>query len=53
MTHQDLNTMATVSATERTEQQARDLLEGAGFRIVRVWRPDDMESECIIEALAK
>ena len=53
MTHQDLNMMATFSAMERTEQQTRDLLEGAGLRIVRIWRPDDMESECIIEAVTK
>ena len=53
MTHQDLNMMATSSAMERTEQQTRDLLEGAGFRIVHIWRPDDVESECIIQAVAK
>ena len=53
MTHQDFNMMATVSAMERTEEQTRDLLEGAGLRIVHNWRPDDMESECIIEAIAK
>ena len=53
MTHQDFNMMATVSAMERTEEQTRDLLEGAGLRIVHIWRPDDMESECIIEAVAK
>lgn len=53
MTHQDLNMMATFSAMERTEQQTRELLEGAGLGIVQIWRPDDMESECIIEAVAK
>lgn len=53
MTHQDLNMMATVSAMERTEEQTRDLLEGAGLYIVRIWQPDDVESECIIEAGAK
>ena len=53
MTHQDLNMMATFSAMERTEQQTRELLEGAGLRILHIWRPDDIESECIIEAVAK
>lgn len=53
MTHQDLNMMATASAMERTEEQTRQLLEGAGLRVVRTWRPDDVESECIIEAVAK
>lgn len=53
MTHQDLNMMATFSAMERTEEQTREMLERAGLRIVRIWRPDDAESECIIEAVAK
>ena len=53
MTHQDLNMMATLNAMERTEEQTRDMLEGAGLRIARIWRPDDVESECIIEAVAK
>lgn len=52
MTHQDLNMMATFSAMERTEEQTRELLEGAGLRIAHIWRPDDVESECIIEAVA-
>ena len=53
MTHQDLNMMATFGAMERTEEQTRELLEGAGLRIARIWRPDDVESECVIEAVAK
>ena len=53
MTHQDLNMMATVGAMERTEGQTREVLEGAGLRILHIWRPDDVESECIIEAVAK
>lgn len=53
MTHQDFNMMATSSSMERTEQQTRELLERAGLRIVKIWRPDDVESECIIEAAAK
>lgn len=53
MTHQDFNMMATFSAMERTEEQTRELLDGAGLRIVHIWRPDDLESECIIEAVAK
>ena len=53
MIHQDFNMMATSSTMERTEQQTRELLNGAGLRIVKIWRPDDVESECIIEAVAK
>lgn len=53
MTHSDLNMMATGSSMERTEKQTRDLLEGAGLCVVRVWRPQDLESECIVEAVAK
>lgn len=53
MVHQDFNMMATSSTMERTEQQTRELLDGAGLRIVKIWRPDDVESECIIEAVAK
>ena len=53
MTHQDLNMMATVSAMERTEEQTRDLLGGVGLCVVHIWRPDDLESECIIEAVFK
>ena len=53
MTHQDLNMMATFSAMERTEEQTQKLLEKAGLRIAHIWRPDDRESECIIEAVAQ
>ena len=52
MTHQDLNMMAMLSAMERTEQQMRELLQGAGLQIRHIWRADDVESECIIEAVA-
>ena len=45
--------MANFSAMERTEKETRELLDGAGLRIQHIWRPDDMESECIIEAVAK
>ena len=53
MTHQDLNMMATFSAMERTEEQTQKLLDKAGLRIAHIWRPDDKESECIIEAVAQ
>ncbi|CAD6578694.1 MAG: hypothetical protein ASARMPRED_008804 [Alectoria sarmentosa] len=43
MIHQDFNMMATSSTMERTEQQTRELLNGAGLRIVKIWRPDDVE----------
>ena len=53
MTHQYFNMMATFSTMERTEEQKQELLEGAGLRILHIWRPNDMKSECIIEAVAK
>ena len=53
MMHQDFNMMASFNAMERTEEQTRELLDEAGLRIVHIWRPDDLESECIIEAVAK
>ena len=52
MTHMDLNMMASLSAMERTEPQMHALLEGASLKIARIWKPDDAESECIIEAVA-
>ena len=51
MTHQDLNMMAHVNAMERTEPQMHALLEGAGLKIAHIWKPADIESECLIEAL--
>jgi len=35
----DLTMMACFSALDRTEQQFADLLDSAGFRLVKVWRP--------------
>lgn len=45
--------MATLGAMDRTEQQIRELLEGVGFRILHIWRPKDVESECMIKVIAK
>ncbi|MCJ1378681.1 hypothetical protein MMC17_001780 [Xylographa soralifera] len=53
MTAQDLNMMAVLSAIERTEKQWYELLEGSGLRIVKIWRPNDDVSECLIEAVVK
>ncbi|MCJ1405545.1 hypothetical protein MMC11_008773 [Xylographa trunciseda] len=53
MTAQDLNMMAALSAIERTEKQWCDLLESSGLSIVKIWRPDDDVSECLIEAVVK
>ena len=52
MTHMDLNMMATLSAMQRTEPQMHALLEGAGLKIVHIWKPADVENECTIEAVA-
>lgn len=52
MTRQDLNLMATNSGMERTEPQMHALLEGADLKIAHIWKPADVESECIIEAVA-
>jgi len=35
----DFNMMACFSSLDRTEQQFTDLLESAGFALVKVWRP--------------
>ncbi|KAF6239236.1 hypothetical protein HO173_002497 [Letharia columbiana] len=50
MTHQDPNMMAKFSPLERTEEERRHLPDGAGLRVLRVWRPDDGESGCVAEA---
>ena len=44
--------MATMSAIERTEEQMRGLLQGAGRQLRHIWRADNVESECIIEVVA-
>ncbi|KAL9120610.1 MAG: hypothetical protein Q9187_002836 [Circinaria calcarea] len=53
MTFQDLNMMALLAATERTETQWEELLDKAGFRIVQIWQPNDDVSESLIEAVVK
>ena len=41
--------MAGLSASERTEQQWHELLETAGFKIVKIWTYDP-GTESLIEA---
>jgi len=53
MTAQDLNMMSVLGAIERTEQQWCELLERSGLRVVKIWRPNDDVSECLIEAAVK
>ena len=45
----DLNMMASVSASERTEPQWRESLELAGFHIVKIWSSES-GTESLIEA---
>ena len=45
----DMVMMAGLSASERTEQQWRELLETAGFKIVKIWTYDP-GTESLIEA---
>lgn len=52
MTHMDLTMMASLSSMQRTESQMHALLEGASLKIARIWKPDDVESECLVEAVA-
>lgn len=47
----DLTMMAWFSAKERTEAEWKRLLEAAGLRLIKVWRPKAVDtSECILEA---
>ncbi|KAL4802532.1 O-methyltransferase-domain-containing protein [Aspergillus unguis] len=48
-TTMDVNMMSLLSAAERTQSQWKELLEGAGFRIVKFW-PDPQQYEMVIEA---
>ena len=36
----DMSMMVLFASLERTEAQWRELLEGAGFRVLGVWRPE-------------
>jgi hypothetical protein len=50
----DINMMNIFAALERTEKQWVDLLERAGFRVVKIWRADydDVGSNALFEAVA-
>ncbi|KAJ6014911.1 hypothetical protein N7540_009502 [Penicillium herquei] len=49
MTSYDLNLMVAVAGKERTESEFRDLLNSAGYRLVRVWRSSPA-SQAIVQA---
>ncbi|KAF2651093.1 S-adenosyl-L-methionine-dependent methyltransferase [Lophiostoma macrostomum CBS 122681] len=51
----DFMMMAYFSALDRTEQQFTELLSGAGFSLVQVWRPKDAapDSPILFEAVVK
>jgi hypothetical protein len=50
----DINMMNIFAALERTEKQWVDLLERAGFRVVKIWRAnyDGVGSNMLFEAVA-
>lgn len=48
-TTMDVQMMSLLSSSERTKSQWEDLLEEAGFHIIRFW-PDPQEYEMLIEA---
>ncbi|KAJ5457217.1 hypothetical protein N7530_012491 [Penicillium desertorum] len=50
----DINMINIFAALERTEKQWVDLLERAGFRVVKIWRADynDVGSNALFEAVA-
>ncbi|KAF3061295.1 Demethylsterigmatocystin 6-O-methyltransferase [Daldinia childiae] len=49
----DLGMMAFNGGLERSERQWRELLEKAGFDIVKVWLPPQYDADGIIEAMLK
>ncbi|KAF6797561.1 sterigmatocystin 8-o-methyltransferase [Colletotrichum sojae] len=49
VTSLDILMMGGMAAAERTEGQWRSMVEGAGLKVVKIWRGMDM-GECIIEA---
>jgi demethylsterigmatocystin 6-O-methyltransferase len=50
--HMDICMMMYLKAMERTETQWRNLLEGAGFEVIKIWTPPT-SFESIIEAKIK
>jgi hypothetical protein len=51
VTTSDLHMLAVFSSKERTEAEWNDVLNRAGLRLIKVWRPQAIDlAECIIEA---
>lgn len=49
----DMAMMAFNSGMERTERQWRELLENAGFEVLKVWSPLEEDADGIVEAVLK
>ncbi|CAG9998313.1 unnamed protein product [Clonostachys byssicola] len=49
----DMTMMAFSSGMERTERQWRELLNAAGFQVVKVWLPLQEDADAIVEAVLK
>ncbi|RYO87813.1 hypothetical protein DL764_008807 [Monosporascus ibericus] len=49
----DVTMMAFNAGMERTERQWRELLESAGFRVLKVWLPREEDADGIVEAILK
>lgn len=50
MAAQDLNMLSSFGAMERTEALYREYLEKAGLKVVRIYRPANKVSECVVKA---
>ncbi|RYP63324.1 hypothetical protein DL769_006996 [Monosporascus sp. CRB-8-3] len=49
----DMTMMAFNAGMERTERQWRELLESAGFHVLKVWSPREEDADGIVEAILK
>ncbi|KAJ4152839.1 hypothetical protein LMH87_009359 [Akanthomyces muscarius] len=49
----DMTMMAFNAGMERTERQWRELLDKAGFEVVKVWAPMQEDADGIVEAMVK
>lgn len=49
----DVTMMAFNSGMERTERQWRELFDGAGFEVLKVWPPLEEDADGIVEAVLK
>lgn len=52
MTRSDMNMLALLGSMERSEKQWRELLEGAGFVVVKIWTKE-ARYESVIEAMVE